>query len=209
MRIAGWIVLVIGVMGFLGAALKGNSVFGPLFWIGLGAYLLHKANNREIDKIKKIEQVLTESSKSEETVIDAININKQKNSLELERVEDIQAQLTLQQREAAMCLISFFSAYNKTNAEPFILFKQAAFFFGIPDSPVVMSKIMSKYTDADILIDIVITIKPIKAKEFLLLTCYDLIQSSHNAEAQELLYNVAQDLGYNKSRFEQLIQLYK
>ncbi|MDE5685797.1 MAG: hypothetical protein K2I26_04485 [Paramuribaculum sp.] len=31
---------------------------------------------------------------------------------QLEQPEDIQAQLTLQQREAAMCLISFFGGYN-------------------------------------------------------------------------------------------------
>lgn len=47
MKTISWIFLVIGGLSFLGAALKGDSVFGPLFWIGLGAFLLHRANNKE------------------------------------------------------------------------------------------------------------------------------------------------------------------
>ena len=130
---------------------------------------------------------------------------------QLESLEDIQAQLTLQQREAAMCLISFFGGYNINLMDdaPILLFKQSAIFFGLPDSPVVLSKIMLKYTDADTLVDIVLTIKPIKAKEFLLLTCYDLFKSSGKPEAYDLLFNIANDLGYDKTRFEQLIRRYQ
>ena len=68
---------------------------------------------------------------------------------------------------------------------------------------------MSKYTDADSLVDIVLTIKSVKAKEFLLLTCYDLIKTSHTSEAYDLLLGIANDMGYNKIRFEQLVQFYK
>lgn len=41
MKTAGWIFIVIGVLAFLGAASKGHSVFGPLFWIGIGSVLIY------------------------------------------------------------------------------------------------------------------------------------------------------------------------
>lgn len=219
MRTAGWICLVIGVLSFFGAALKGNSVFGPLFWIGLGAFLLYRVNNRE-DKRENKPTRLDHQSKDETHIQESITKSipeTNKNEIpeppnqQLESLEDIQAQLTLQQREAAMCLISFFGGYNNNLMDdvPIMLFKQSAIFFGLPDSPAALSKIMSKYTDADTLVDIVLTIKPIKAKEFLLLTCYDLIMSSGKSEAYDLLFNIANDMGYDKARFEQLIRLYQ
>ena len=219
MRTAGWICLIIGVLSFFGAALKGNSVFGPLFWIGLGAFLLYRVNNKEDEREKKpikLAQQSKEETHLQESITKSIPETTQIESPEfpnqqLESLEDIQAQLTLQQREAAMCLISFFGGYNNNPMDdaPIMLFKQSAVFFGLPDSPAVLSKIMSKYTDADTLVDIVLTIKPIKAKEFLLLTCYDLIKSSGKPEAYDLLFNIANDMGYDKTRFEQLIRLYQ
>ncbi len=219
MRVAGWICLVIGVLSFFGAALKGNSVFGPLFWISLGAFLLYRSNNKN-DECDKKPANLNKQSK-ENTQVQESNIiyvhETKKNDIQklpnqkLESLESIQDQLTLQQREAAMCLISFFGGYNNNLMDdaPIMLFKQSAIFFGLPDSPVVLTKIMSKYTDADTLIDIVLTIKLIKAKEFLLLTCYDLIKSSGKSEAYDLLFNIANDMGYDKTRFGQLIRLYQ
>ena len=219
MRTAGWICLIIGVLSFFGAALKGNSVFGPLFWIGLGAFLLYRVNNKEDKRDKKpikLAQQSKEETHLQESITKSIPETTQIESTDfpnqqLESLEDIQAQLTLQQREAAMCLISFFGGYNNNLMDdaPIMLFKQSAVFFGLPDSPAVLSKIMSKYTDADTLVDIVLTIKPIKAKEFLLLTCYDLIKSSGKPEAYDLLFNIANDMGYDKTRFEQLIRLYQ
>ena len=47
MKTAGWIFIVIGALAFLGAASKGNSVFGPLFWIGIGGVLLYLKRERE------------------------------------------------------------------------------------------------------------------------------------------------------------------
>ena len=41
MKTAGWIFIVIGVLAFLGAASKDHSVFGPLFWIGIGSVLIY------------------------------------------------------------------------------------------------------------------------------------------------------------------------
>ena len=47
-----------------------------------------------------------------------------------------------------------------------------------------------------------------KTKEFLLLTCYDLTKMSGRAEAYELLYNIANDMGYNRERLHMLIRQY-
>ncbi len=218
MKTAGWICLVIGVLSFFGAALKGNSVFGPFFWIGLGAFLLYRANNKEESKKRssELDQHPENSTQAQESIIEPVSETNQDNIpklpiKKLESLEDIQTQLTLQQREAAMCLISFFGGYNNNLMDdaPIRLFKQSAIFFGLSDSPAVLSKIMSKYTDADTLVDIVLTIKPVKAKEFLLLTCYDLIKSSGKSEAYDLLFNIAKDMGYSKTRLEQLIRLYQ
>lgn len=53
MKKSGWICIVIGGLAFLGAAMKGDSVFGPVFWLGLGIYLVHKASQREQEKKDK------------------------------------------------------------------------------------------------------------------------------------------------------------
>lgn len=219
MRTAGWICLIIGVISFFGAALKGNSVFGPLFWIGLGAFLLDRANKRkqktESDPIKT-ENLTKVETRTQEVVVGPISDNNQADvdihaDQQLESLEDIQAQLTLPQREAAMCMISFFCGYNSNLTEDasIMLLKQSALFYGLPDSPLFLSKIMSKYSDADTLLDIVLTIKPVKAKEFLLLSCYDLIKSTGKQEAFDLLFNIANDMGYDRTKMEQLILLYQ
>lgn len=219
MKTVGWIFLIFGALSFFGAAFKGHSVFGPLFWIGLGAFLLYRFNNKEQESEKRtndgnvssIENAEVQESRITSSSKNIQNDIQELSNLQLESLEDIHAQLTLQQREAAMCMISFFGGYNNNLMDevPVMLFKQSAIFFGLPDSPAVLSKIMSKYTDADTLIDIVLTIKPVKAKEFLLLTCYDLIKSSGQSEAFDLLLNIANDMGYDKARFTNLIKNYK
>ncbi len=53
MKIAGWILVVLGGLSLLGAASAGHSVFGPIFWLGVGITLLYFANrkkNNEDDK---------------------------------------------------------------------------------------------------------------------------------------------------------------
>ena len=209
--------MIIGVLSFMGAALKGNSVFGPIFWISLGAFLLYLAANKEQVNENKpsVPEIIREEdiqmSDSTETPVDENDVDAQQPPAQQpESLKDITSQLTLQQREAAMCLISFFGGYNDNLKEdaPIVLFKQAALFFGLSDSPDAMSRIMSKYTDADMLVDIVLTIKPVKAKEFLLLTCHDLIKTSKKSEAYDLLYNIASDMGYDKPKLNHLISLY-
>lgn len=44
MKIAGWILIVLGSLSMVGAASTGHSVFGPIFWLGLGIALLYFAN---------------------------------------------------------------------------------------------------------------------------------------------------------------------
>ena len=43
----GWFCVILGSASFLGAAINGNSVFGPAFWLALGIYLVHRAKNRK------------------------------------------------------------------------------------------------------------------------------------------------------------------
>lgn len=47
MKVAGWIILVLGLLSLTGAAIASHSVFGPCFFIALGAFLIHKSNNKE------------------------------------------------------------------------------------------------------------------------------------------------------------------
>ena len=47
MKITGWIILVLGILSFTGAAIASHSVFGPCFFIALGAFLIQKSNNKE------------------------------------------------------------------------------------------------------------------------------------------------------------------
>ncbi len=55
MKIAGIVILVFGSLSFLGCLIGGNSVFGPLFWIGLGAYLIHRAAQKKKEQAEKDE----------------------------------------------------------------------------------------------------------------------------------------------------------
>lgn len=216
MRIAGWICLILGLFSFLGAAEKEESVIGSLLIIGLGAFLLYKTNERHGElKQQNQETILKEAIKNNKMA--QYDDQYRRLSLKLqpepqkESLAEIQSQLTLEQREAAMCLISFFGGFNNNMDDdaPMTIFKQAGAFFGIATSPAATARIMQKFPNADILIDTVLTIRPTKAKEFLLLTCYDLIKPTRNSDAFEILYNIANDMGYSKTRFENLINAYK
>lgn len=50
MKIAGWIITVFGCISLLGSLIGGNSPIGPIFWIGLGIFLLHRAEQKRKDK---------------------------------------------------------------------------------------------------------------------------------------------------------------
>ena len=214
MKTIGWICFIIGIVSFLGAASKGHNVFGPSFWIALGGFLLYRASNKGKEKddqtveSKYVRQSLPKNESPMSNNSDCIT--KKASIPQKESLSEIQSQLTIQQREAAMCLISFFAGFNNnlTDDVPILIFKQSATFFGFPDSPIVLSQMMSRYTDSDTLIDMVITIKSTKAKEFLLLTCYDLIKSIDNSNAKNILFNIANEMGYDKIMMHKLIKQY-
>lgn len=222
----GWTSIILGIMMLYVEASKGDSVLAPLFVIGLGIYFLYRANNKETDENKDDKKNVIEAPVKEEpkrSVSDSPVSNPVKSiqphveridvksEQEPESLEDIQSQLSMLQREAAMCLVSFFGGYNNnlTDETPMMIARQAAGFFGIPFNPQYMTQILSKYTDADALVDIVLTIKPRKAKEFLLLTCHDLIKNENNDEANFLLGNIAKDMGYDSYKFRALINQYQ
>jgi hypothetical protein len=124
----------------------------------------------------------------------------------------IQAKLTLAQKEASICLISYFAGYIDdvtTNYKVPIIINMASNFFNIDTSPSNLAFMMSRYNDPEILIDTIMSIKENVPKEYLLLTCYDLSKISGKREAINLLINIANDLGYDNYSFNKLIKNYK
>ena len=67
---------------------------------------------------------------------------------------------------------------------------------------------MKRNSDPNKIIDTVMTIQDRQYRECLLLTCYDLAKMSMNLEAMELIFNIANDMGYNEERFNSLINQY-
>jgi len=53
MKTFGWICIVIGALAFWGAALKGNNATGPVFLLGLGVFLVHRAGQKEQEQKDK------------------------------------------------------------------------------------------------------------------------------------------------------------
>lgn len=59
MKVLGWIFIVIGGLSLIGAAVGGNSTFGPLFWLGLGIALVvirNRKQNNDENKENRIRQ---------------------------------------------------------------------------------------------------------------------------------------------------------
>ena len=203
MKTAGWIFIVIGALAFLGAASKGNSVFGPLFWIGIGGVLLYLKREREENK----EEI---SSAAPSVKKESVKPIEKEMRLVTESLEKT-APVTFEQKEAALCLIAFFAGYNDdltTDGAAYMVSYQSAIWFGIGNYKETLTAALPKYQDADKLIDTVLTIKDTKSREFILLTCYDLTKMSGKAEAYEFIYNIANEMGYNKERLHKLINQY-
>lgn len=203
MKTAGWILIVIGVLAFLGAASKGNSVFGPLFWIGIGILLLYLKREREENNKKKTIAETTTHKKAETLKVE----EKKSEIIDIEQNSPV----TFEQKEATLCLIAFFAGYNEdimTNDAAYMISYQSAIFFGIGNFKETLTAALPKYRDADKLIDTVLTIKDRKSREFILLTCYDLTKMSGKSEAYEFLYNIANEMGYNKEKLHKLIGQY-
>lgn len=110
-----------------------------------------------------------------------------------------------------MCMVALFGGYADKMPQEAMTFisSQAATFFGIPFNESSITGMLARYSDADRLIDIVLTIKTRKAKEFLLLTCYDFAANSSSSDASFLLENIAADMGYDKLQFHLLMNTYK
>lgn len=106
MKTAGWIILIIGILAFFGAALKGNSVFGPCFWITLGGYLLYRANNKEEKEVAE-EKPKSSTSTTQAPIKDTPKVKESPKQVvvkqlheekEPETIGEIQSQMTLKQR---------------------------------------------------------------------------------------------------------------
>jgi hypothetical protein len=200
MKTAGWILIVIGALAFIGAASKGDSVFGPLFWIGIGIVLLYLKREREENNKEK---TVTETTTSKKTEILKVE-EKKPEVIDVEQNSPV----TIEQKEAALCLIAFFAGYNEdimTNDAAYMISYQSAIFFGIGNYKETLTAALPKYQDADKLIDTVLTIKDKESKEFILLTCYDLTKMSGKAEAYEFLYNIAYEMVYNRDKLKNLL----
>ena len=65
MKKVGWFLIVFGALAFIGAASKGNSVFGPLFWIGTGGLLIYLKKEREEHDKEKSASVSVSQQRTE------------------------------------------------------------------------------------------------------------------------------------------------
>lgn len=52
MRTTGLIFTILGALALLGSTLKGHNPTGPLFWLGLGIFLIYRANQKKEEKEK-------------------------------------------------------------------------------------------------------------------------------------------------------------
>lgn len=203
MKTAGWILIVIGALAFLGAASKGHSVFGPLFWIGIGGVLIYLKREKEETNEKRTAVEPTAPKQPEKPQLE-------EEKAKTKNVEQF-TPVTFEQKEAALCLIAFFAGYNDdltTDGPAYMVSYQSAIWFGIGNYKETLTAALPQYQDADKLIDTVLTIKDRKSREFILLTCYDLTKMSGKAEAFEFLYNIANEMGYDKERLHKLIDQY-
>lgn len=229
MRVFGIICIVLGSLSFLGALIGGHSVFGPVFWLALGIALViianqKKDNNRRVDKQPSING--KQHSASNVPPLPNKNVPPLPNKVDNTRINavvkvpttvktNIPVPMTTKQKEAAICLISYFGGYNddietnlETNQIVYSLSYQASIYFEIQNFPEMLPGAMQRNSDPDKMIDTVMTIVDRQYKEFLLLSCYDLTKMSGKAEAYDLLYNIANEMGYNSDRFNSLIKQY-
>ena len=53
MKTTGIILVVLGSLAFIGAMTGGSKPIGPIFWIAIGAYLIHVANRKKKEREDK------------------------------------------------------------------------------------------------------------------------------------------------------------
>ena len=213
----------LGSISLIGALIGGHSAFGPAFWLALGLALVFIAKQKE-DVNRKMDNQSTNLSTSaphptndvhQQARIETSDKSRPVDSTVAPSNTSKDIPMTTKQKEAAMCLISYFGGYNddietnpKTNEMVYALSYQASVYFQIHNFPEMLPGAMSRNSDPDKMLDTVMTIQDRQYKEFLLLTCHDLTKMTGKAEAYELLYNIANEMGYNKDRFNALIEQY-
>ncbi len=212
----------LGALSLIGALIGGHSAFGPAFWLALGLALVFFAKQKEDVNRKMDNQTTNPSAFSTQPVKEIQQQTRIESAVKSEPIESTVASsntskdipMTTKQKEAAICLVSFFGGYNdlETNDEAnqivFELSCQVANYFGIQDFPAMLPGAMKRNSDPNKIIDTVLTIQDRQYRECLLLTCYDLAKMSMNPEAMELIFNIANDMGYNNDRFNSLIKQY-
>lgn len=216
----------LGGLSLLGALMAGHSAFGPIFWLALGIALVLIAKQKEDAKrsmgnqeTKETQQSVsisqTSNTAQQQPKEESVYKQKVDESCLVSSKSNMDIPMTTKQKEAAMCLISYFGGYNddietnpNTNEMVYALSYQASIYFQIHNFPEMLPGAMSRNSDPDKMLDTVMTIEDRQYKEFLLLTCHDLTKMSGKAEAYELLYNIANEMGYNKDRFNALIEQY-
>lgn len=212
----------LGALSLIGALIGGHSAFGPAFWLALGLALVFFAKQKEDVNRKMDNQTTNPSAFSTQPVKEIQQQTRIESAVKSEPIESTVASsntskdipMTTKQKEAAICLVSFFGGYNdlETNDEAnqivFELSCQVANYFGIHDFPAMLPGAMKRNSDPNKIIDTVMTIQDRQYRECLLLTCYDLAKMSRNMEALELIFNIANDMGYNEERFNSLIKQY-
>ena len=212
----------LGALSLIGALIGGHSAFGPAFWLALGLALVFFAKQKEDVNRKMDKQTTNPSASATQPVKEIQQQIRIETAVKSQPVESKVAPsntskdipMTTKQKEAAICLVSFFGGYNdlETNDEAnqivFELSCQVANYFGIQDFPAMLPGAMKRNSDPNKIIDTVMTIQDRQYRECILLTCYDLAKMSRNMEALELIFNIANDMGYNEERFNSLIKQY-
>lgn len=213
----------LGGLSLLGALMAGHNAFGPLFWLALGIALVIIAKQREDNKRQTSTtarpQTIEPSSKTTDNSA-ALSTNNTSsshrgNTMTQPEIQTIisydDVPLTWEQKEAAICLISFFAGYNddvETNDVIYQLTSQAAKYLEIPNYPEMLPDAMRKNQEPNKMMNRVMTIMDRKSKECTLLVCYDLTKMSGKEEAYEILFNLAREMGYNRERFLSLVRQY-
>lgn len=65
MKTWGWICVIIGGLAFLGTISKSGNPTGPIFWLGLGIFLLYRANQKKQEQKEKDDWVNGSSTNNE------------------------------------------------------------------------------------------------------------------------------------------------
>lgn len=95
MKTIGWILIVIGTLSFIGAASKGHSIFGPLFWLGLGGTLIYMKREKD----EKPPRLLPDTPESHKQMME-VNAQKETRDSVATNSSNPTEDLTFEQKEA-------------------------------------------------------------------------------------------------------------